>query len=110
MKKIKLIAFSLIMVLSSTMLIANESPNKNDEKITTEISKLLKNPYYSLKQETKVIVTFTVNKTNEIVVLSINGDNEKVKNYIKSRLNYKKLSSKVIAGNEYHIPVRFKAE
>lgn len=107
MKKIKLIAFSLIMTLFSTALIANVVPKSNDEKMTTEISKLLMNPDGLLKKETKVMVTFTVNKANEIVVLSIDGKNETLKNYIKSRLNYKKLNSKAKAGNEYYIPVRF---
>ena len=55
-----------------------------------------------------VTVKFTVNDNNEIVVLSVNSYSnvKQIASFIKDRLNYKKLSTKVQSKAIYILPVK----
>jgi len=69
-----------------------DGPTNDDHSTVTEtIGKLLENPTVDVNYEAKATVMLTVNKDNELVVLSIEADNRQVASFIKSRLNYKKL-------------------
>lgn len=98
-------------IATSSVLSATTEPVENADPttITQEIGKLLKNPTFEVEKDVLANVTLTVNKNNEIVVLSVDSDNEHVVNYIKSRLNYNKLSTNVNA-QTYKVPVRITAE
>lgn len=76
--------------------------------ITQEISKFLANPNFDFGAEETAKVSFMINKDNEVVVLSVDSENEKVISYIKARLNYQKLDAKGQKGHEYTVPVRLK--
>ena len=109
-KKIKTILLAVV-IATSSVLSASTEPVKEAVKtiITEEVSNLLKNPTFEVTKELLADVRLTINKNNEMVVLSVDSESEQVVNYIKSRLNYNKLSEKV-AEKTYVVPVIIKPE
>lgn len=82
-------------VAFSTVLTAS-TPKENDaenKRLTTEIQEFLSNHQFDISKEVKAEVLITLNKNHEIVVLSADNCDETIQNFIKSKLNYKKLSS-----------------
>ncbi len=52
-------------------------------------------------------ITFTLNDKSEIVVVSVKSDNTIVDNFIKSKLNYKKVNVKSLnPGKMYRLPLK----
>jgi len=90
-----LIVLSIAIVLGSSSLFAfNNNPTiKNPErKIRNQVAVLLENPQINVEQEElKAAIQFTLNSNGEIVVLSVDTKNDAVSNYVKTRLNYKRL-------------------
>ncbi|MCD8435564.1 hypothetical protein [Tenacibaculum dicentrarchi] len=112
MKTIKFLLVALF--LSVNVLVANAT-NPSDKKeelvlINKEVHKLLKNPKFELNSDVSVIVKLTVNSKNELIVLSVNSknDNQRIENYIKTSLNYKKIAGKVTT-DVYNLPVTLMA-
>ena len=77
MKTIKSILLVAAVAFSS-VLSANTNPNASNPAaaaesnvITQEVGKLLQNPYFNVDEEITANVTLTINKNNEIVVLSV---------------------------------------
>jgi hypothetical protein len=106
MKTIK--SFLLVAVIAfSSVLSASTNPIEKAENgvISKEVSKLLKNPSFEITKDILASVKLVVNKNNEIVVLSVDSESETVIEYIKSRLNYNKLSV-AVDEQTYIVPVR----
>lgn len=99
--------FLVLTMMLSTSLFASKLPNKAISKIISkEISKLLENPNFSIAEDMDVTVIMTINKKNEIVVLSVDSNNnEEVEYYIKSRLNYNRIFT-VLPNKNYIVPVK----
>ena len=76
------------------------------ETVKETISKLLKNPRVQFNKDMNAMVKFTINDDNEIVVLSVDTQNEAFESFIKTRLNYKKISKQAIGNKRnFSIPV-----
>ena len=71
---------------------------------SVEIAKLLENPNFDMEVTTSVC--FVINSDGEIVVLSVDTKNTIVERFIKSRLNYEKIQSRLVKGKEYTVPIR----
>jgi hypothetical protein len=83
-------------ILLSSLVSATTSIEADEAKaITTEVRDLLKNPKILLEKDELVKVTITFNENNEIVVLSVDSENDEVEAFIKNRLNYNKLAYKL---------------
>ena len=111
MKTIKMLLLALAItfgsVVSANALTIEKDPTSLNEKIT----KLLKNPSFDLEHGIQANVTFMVNKNCEIVVLTVDCDCKHTCNYIKNRLNYKKLDVTVEDLNKtFVVPVRIEVE
>ena len=105
MKNLKTLVLLLAMAFSSTIF-ANSVPlSEKPNSLNEEISSLLRSPNFEISQEMEATVTITFNKHNEIVVLSVDSDNKEVINFIKSRLNYNKVKSSLVA-EKVIVPVR----
>ncbi|MCA0133681.1 hypothetical protein [Winogradskyella alexanderae] len=108
MKTLKMFVLA-VAVTFSVSLSASENPIKNAEPktVTETVGDLLKNPDLQLTSEVNAIVDLVINENNEMVVLNVETDNESVENYIKYRLNYKKLSKEAIGFNRaFRVPVK----
>ncbi len=111
MKNLKFAVLVMALFLGSQVFAGNSDPNSDNSKaIATEIDHLLKDHEFKLDQDLLVNVSFTVNKENELVVLSVDTKNYGVKQFIMKRLNYKKLNSEFHESMpEYIVPVRIQA-
>lgn len=107
MKKLIIVAITLFTLNVS----ATEKPIKPNEVLRSEIVDII-GPNYSEDFNNKdftVEVLFTINSKSEIIVLSANSGNESMENFIKSKLNYKKVNYKSEkVGELFLLPVTFK--
>jgi hypothetical protein len=107
MRTLKMLVLAVAIAFSS-VLFASTNPIVKAEpaSITETIGELLKSPSFQLKQNVDAMVTIFINQNDEMVVMSVDTDNKSVENYIKSRLNYKKLSKEAIGYRKsFKIPV-----
>jgi len=113
MKSLKMLVL-VVAIAFSSVLTASTDPNEKAEpaSITETVGDLLKNPDFQLSNEVNAMVEIFINQNNEIVVLSVATDNKTVETYIKSRLNYHKLSKAAIGQTKsfkvksFKIPVK----
>lgn len=102
----------VVAIAFSSALYASDKPTKDtSSSISEEIGQLLKNPNFTVEEDILANVKVFFNEDNEIVVLTVNSESEYIDSYIKSRLNYKKMSNGVNNKNRYYIvPVRITAK
>ncbi|BAO74540.1 hypothetical protein WPG_0310 [Winogradskyella sp. PG-2] len=99
----------VVAVTFSSVLSASTNPNEKAEpaSISKSIGDLLQNPNFQLDETINAMVKIFINEENEIVVLSVDTDNKTVESFIKSRLNYKKLSKKAVGySKSFKVPVK----
>ena len=109
MKKLSSLLLALGL-LATTTIFAFDATIADPTDTKTEFTKLLKNPEFIVAYEMQANVLFTVTDANEIVVLSVETEDQEVENFIKSRLNYRVLETKLEQGKQYIVPVRIKAK
>ncbi len=114
MKKISVIIVAA-MLLSAGSLFANNVDNVNPSKdLSAQIGQLLEKNQLIVDENSEAFasVLFTLNDDKEIVVISVYTDDEKLESFVKSRLNYQKVT---VSGNDFRegkmfrVPVRIKA-
>lgn len=106
MKKLNVILLAVAFAISS-IATASTNPTKSETNFTEEVKELLKKPSFKVENEIEASVTFTLNNAGEIVVLSVDSDSNMVKGFIKNRLNYKKIESKLNKDIKFYtLPVR----
>jgi len=106
MKNLKILLLTVAFTFSS-VLSASTEPTKVEPTttISSEIGELLKNPSFLVDKDLAAEVKVTVNDHNELVVLSVNSDHPELDAYIKSRLNYSKISTKSSSKKTFIVPV-----
>ncbi|MBU2526286.1 MAG: hypothetical protein KKC03_06770 [Bacteroidetes bacterium] len=107
MKNLKIFALLLcsVFVLSAFSPITENGPGE-EEKMQQEISRLLENPSFVLRDATHAEVQFMLNRKGEIVVIDVAAENDVIASYIKNRLNYQKLQvSKELLNKKFSLPV-----
>lgn len=106
MKKIKVLAFAL--VLGTTSLFASNTtvPDEVTKQIRTEIVNLLDAPEFSVEKDVQLLITFTFNSEGEIVVLNVNSKNRDVLNYVRENLNGKKITNPGEQFKQYTMPLK----
>jgi len=115
MKKLQKFTLTITFLFASVTSFAfNPDPKPNNDKnnLHTQIVKLLGDEipeYLCDGKQSKTKVYFIVNNKDEIVVVSTDCNNDKMSNYLKGKLNYKKINSKgVKKGEVYIVPLRVK--
>ena len=117
MKTIKSIVLVALIAFSSVVS-ANTNPENpvkttkaESNVITQQVEKLLQDPTFEIEKDIIASVTLTINKKNEIVVLSVDTDDETLEGFVKSRLNYNELpSNEVTKEKTFIVPVRLQME
>ena len=108
MKNLKLFVLALgLFTLNVAATYAN--PIKPTNELQTQIVELIGDGFWSDMQsnENSATVTFTVNAKRQIVVLSVDSENEDAEDYLKEKLNYKKVDHKPTKHGEiYLLPVK----
>ena len=108
MRTLKMLVLVVAITFSSVLTASTDPIEKADPaSITETVSDLLKNPNFKISEEVSAMVEIFINQNDEIVVLSVETDNKTVASYIKSRLNYQKLSKDAIGYTKsFKIPVK----
>lgn len=110
MRKISLV-LAVAMLLSTGSVLANDLKPKNKVKsLSSQISEMLsENSFTTNDTDLRAQVRFTLNNEQEIVVLSIDADDEILEDFVKAKLNYKKVDLKEYQeGKLYTVGVRIK--
>ncbi|MFD2561631.1 hypothetical protein [Aquimarina rubra] len=106
MKKLNVMLLAVAFAISSIATASTKS-TEPQTNFTKEIKELLKKPSFKVEDEIEASVTFTLNSEGEIVVLSVDSDSDMVKGFIKRRLNYQKIETKLDTGIKFYtMPVR----
>ncbi len=110
MKSIKLIVITLLFVANSVFAFTTDPIDKTKSTVSIQVQKLLEKPNFPIKEDMDIIVKLTINKNNEMVILDIESEdaNNIIEDYIKSRLNYKKLTKKMTT-QVYTLPIKMLA-
>ena len=110
MKKIKVLCVAAAFAFSGVVLAETGTEPNQEQKLNKEIGQLLDNPTFDVEEELTAYVTFTLNDKDEIVVLTVDSESNLVESFIKNRLNYKKVATKLNTGTRfYKVPVRLVA-
>ena len=109
MKNLKLIIASVAFVFAIQVSANNPDPVKPSSELRSEVASHLGSIVFFELNENEVTakVLFTINTKGELVVIAVESDNREVKDQIKYKINYKKVSyrpNKV--GEIYLMPVR----
>ena len=115
MKNLKtIIAIVAISISSVVSVSANTNTEKGPETKTaktilrSEIVTLLGKHTYELNEKTlEAQVDVMLNNQNELVVLSVNSNDQALNSFVKAKLNYKKVTVKGLTkGSIYRIPLK----
>ncbi len=114
MKKLSVILLGAAFLVAGTIsatTIDNVEPTKK-VTLAKQIGKLLKsNSFIVANQDLKGEVLFTLNENREIVVLSVTTKDDALANFVKTKLNYKKVNvAEYKEGRTYTVPVRIAAQ
>ena len=105
------IAFSSVLSASTNSNDAETKKAKQFTVITDTVEDLLQSPTFIVEDDMTARVTVTINKDNEIVVLSVDCEDRSLEAYLKNRLNYNELPVTIGSGKKnFVIPVRIEAE
>ena len=110
MRKLSLV-FVAAMLLATGNILANDSIKDDPaKKLSTQIHDLMDdNDFSSDDVNLTAQVRFTLNNEGEIVVLSVDSDNERLAAFVKGRLNYKKVDvagAGAQEGKMFTIPIK----
>ena len=110
MKKVSVILVALVLLFGTNLTAADAGLDKEKKlTISQEIGDLLADADMELDYDVNANVTFMINEEGEVVVLTVDTNDSSIKRFIKSRLNYKILQNKLLAGEEYKVPIIMKA-
>ncbi|MBT8296822.1 MAG: hypothetical protein HKP42_10910 [Maribacter sp.] len=108
MRKLSLV-FVAAMLLVTGNILANDSVKNDPAKtLSTQIHDLMDdNNFTSDDVSLTAQVRFTLNNEGEIVVLSVDTDNERFASFVKGRLNYKKVEvAGAKEGKMFTVPIK----
>ncbi|QLE02073.1 hypothetical protein HX109_11090 [Galbibacter sp. BG1] len=111
MKTIKLFLTVALMAVATTVLANENDPKPTNKAVSEQLSTILGTPAFKVTDKDLLArVHFMVNKDHELIVISVKAENEMVEDYIKSRMNYKKIEKNSLQlGEDYVVDVRIVA-
>lgn len=108
MKKLQTSLLIAALVFSSVISASEINKESTAVTLTDEIGTLLSNPDFKINNDITASIDIMLNKDNEIVVLSVDANNNKVEGFIKKRLNYKSIKALYLNDSQpIKVPVRF---
>ena len=110
MKKLQALFLATVLLVGSVATAATIPTKEKVNPTTEEFKSLLSDSSFIVEADTYAYVTFMLNKEGEVVVLSVDTENEAVEYFVKARLNYHRLITPLEHGIEYKLPVLLKGE
>lgn len=115
MKKVSLLLVAAALLISGNVMAIEGKPGTStdpESKICAQIGDLLDDNSFELKEDADLtaFVRFTLNDEHEIVVLSVDTENDRLEGFVKARLNYHKVADQNLTeGKIYQVPIRIRA-
>ncbi|MAU72180.1 MAG: hypothetical protein CML04_08800 [Pseudozobellia sp.] len=108
MRKISLVLVSAMLLTFGNVLANDSEPKSGSNSLSKQISEILsENTLTSNEVDMTAQVRFTLNKEQEIVVLSVDSEDANLENFVKAKLNYKKVNmASFVEGKLYTVAVR----
>lgn len=106
MKKMRLF---YIMLLTVSIMSATNTIDSNDpcKGVGCEISEILKNPSVPINKDCEATVVIQFTEDNRIKVLSVECENGEISNYLKERLDNRKVGeNKMSKTKKYSLPIK----
>ena len=103
---------SLVLMAAAMFAVANVSANEVEpvnpaKNLSTQIHRMLESNSFDVSEDLTANVQFTINKEGEIVVLSVDTADDTLEDFVKGRLNYRKVEvTNFKKGRTYTVPVR----
>ncbi len=107
MRKVSLMLVAIMLLVSTVGFAKDDIENDPSKELTSKVKKLLSG-YFQMSNEEQfdATVVFTVNKAQEIVVLSVDSEDKNFRVFVKGKLNHKIVKIEgVIEGRRYTIPL-----
>jgi hypothetical protein len=107
MKNLKLFAVVIAIAFASLSFTTFDNTNVS-EQLHNQIVKLLGDTTDIVLADTaEVEVVFTLNTKSEIVILSVDSQNQRIDGFVKYKLNYKKVTVTALnQGQVYRLPLK----
>jgi hypothetical protein len=111
MRKIKNVTVALMLFATLGVFATEGKKDVPVKNLSSQIYDLLKENQFNVEtSELTADVRFIINEKGEVVVLSVETNNEVLENFVKARLNYQKVkNTAIVPGRVYEIPVRITA-
>ncbi len=112
MKNLKLFVLA-IGLFTINLSAANLHPINPTDELRIEIVDLIGSDYMDemLADQDQADVLFTVNSNKELIILSVDTNNDQLEYYLKAKLNYKKVHHRPSKNGEiYLLPVKMVKE
>jgi hypothetical protein len=115
MKKVSLLLVAAALLISGNVKATEGNPVPStdpESKICAQIGDLLDDNRFEINKDEDLtaFVRFTVNDEHEIVVLSVDTQNDRLEGFVKARLNYHKVADQNLKeGKIYLVPIRITA-
>ncbi|WP_297703506.1 hypothetical protein [uncultured Eudoraea sp.] len=108
MRKFSFVLVAAVLLTSGNLFATEPTSTDPNTNIATQIGELLeRNNFIINDNDLTANVLFTLNADHEIVVISVDTEDDVLEMFVKSRLNYKKVQvSSVKEGKMYTVPVR----
>jgi len=107
MRKFSLL-FAVMLLSVGTLFASADKPKNPNKNLSAQIGDLLDdNSFIVDYNDLTAKVKFTLNRDQEIVVLSVETDSRILEKFVKNRLNYQKVQlQEYREGKTYTVPVR----
>jgi len=106
MRNFKLLAIALVIGSASLFAADVDGPEVPVKEIRNQIIELLQAPDFLLTKDVNVVIKFTFSSVGEIVVLCPGCKDERIVNYIRENLNYKKFKNPGVRDKIYLMPLK----
>ena len=108
MRKLPLVLAAALLFAAGNLFAHDPATSDPNKSLSVQIGELLKdNSFVRDEQDLTAEVLFTVNHKKEIVVISVNTENELLERFVKSKLNYHQVEVPVSKeGSMFTVPVR----
>ncbi|MDT0642905.1 hypothetical protein RM553_08690 [Zunongwangia sp. F363] len=102
MKNPVLLMFALVFSICSATAMSVD-PKNDRQMVKLELEQLVKDYTFELEEAVATSTTFTINKKNELVILTKNCEDEAIRYYLNMRLNYRKTETPLDKSGENKI-------
>ncbi len=110
MRKLPVVLVAALLLTAGNLFAIDSNTNDPTKELAIQISHLLEDNFFVINDhDLTANVLFTLNKNMEIVVISVDSEDEVLERFVKSRLNYQAVDIEAAEeGKMYTVPVRIK--